>query len=109
MKKNVAMKWIEALRSGEYKQGDEAILKNKIGYCCLGVLAEISPCTVKKDGDNEYPSKEVVKWAGLKSRSGQIENTSLATLNDVGFNDRRSERFTFDEIADIIQVEYEDL
>jgi len=40
MKKNVAKKWVKALRSGKYKQSRE-MLKNSGGYCCLGVLCEI--------------------------------------------------------------------
>lgn len=32
--------WIEALRSGKYKQGQRA-LKNGDKYCCLGVLQEL--------------------------------------------------------------------
>ena len=36
-------KWVEALRSGDYKQG-EGLLYNDIGktYCCLGVACKIS-------------------------------------------------------------------
>ena len=33
-------KWVEALRSGEYKQTQNK-LHDKDGYCCLGVLCEV--------------------------------------------------------------------
>ncbi len=32
--------WLEALRSGEYKQS-VGLLRDHHGYCCLGVLAEV--------------------------------------------------------------------
>lgn len=34
-------KWVEALRSGKYKQ-TTGLLKDAEGYCCLGVLASIN-------------------------------------------------------------------
>lgn len=40
MKHEIADKWIEALKSGEYKQAREA-LRNVRGFCCLGVLCDL--------------------------------------------------------------------
>ncbi len=42
MKKNIATKWVKALRSGEYKQGYGRLhdIGSK-GYCCLGVLCKM--------------------------------------------------------------------
>lgn len=34
-------KWLEALRSGKYQQG-QGLLRQGNKYCCLGVLAEIN-------------------------------------------------------------------
>jgi len=34
-------KWVEALRSGEYKQGKEQLYDSEGHYCCLGVAAKI--------------------------------------------------------------------
>lgn len=42
MKREIAMKWVKALRSGKYKQGKSALVSVKDGgncFCCLGVLA----------------------------------------------------------------------
>ena len=39
-------KWLEALKSGEYKQGFKTLRTERgeeIRYCCLGVLGEIHP------------------------------------------------------------------
>ncbi len=35
-------KWIEALRSGKYKQGRNALRPDEDCYCCLGVLCDVS-------------------------------------------------------------------
>jgi hypothetical protein len=37
MNQVIKEKWVAALRSGEYKQ-TKGYLRNKKGYCCLGVL-----------------------------------------------------------------------
>jgi hypothetical protein len=39
-KKEFRKKWIEALRSGKYKQGREYLKKDGF-HCCLGVACEI--------------------------------------------------------------------
>jgi hypothetical protein len=46
MNKKIAKKWVEALRSGEYRQGREALcridpLDGTESYCCLGVLTDL--------------------------------------------------------------------
>ena len=43
MTKKVMQKWVEALRSGKYKQATNRLKSNK-GYCCLGVAKEIDLC-----------------------------------------------------------------
>ncbi len=42
MKKNIATKWVKALRSGKYKQGYDRLhdIGSK-GYCCLGILCKV--------------------------------------------------------------------
>ena len=40
MRKDLKKKWIEALRSGRFKQGKNA-LKTNDKHCCLGVLCEV--------------------------------------------------------------------
>ena len=41
MNPELKQKWIEALRSGDYKQTKEK-LRRWGGYCCLGVLCEVA-------------------------------------------------------------------
>jgi hypothetical protein len=65
MKKELKDKWVAALRSGEYEQTRNGLLKEilpngKIAYCCLGVLAKINnvldgPYGLEVyDANNEY-------------------------------------------------------
>jgi len=42
MKKAKADRWVKALLSGKYKQGQERLKDEDDCYCCLGVLGEIS-------------------------------------------------------------------
>lgn len=122
MKYNVAMKWVKALRSGKYKQTDSA-LQDRNGYCCLGVLCEIAPKSLIVL-DDEYLSgghlgdqPKVKTWSGIKSTMGSIEDTTLADLNDSGakiYEPQSSfqavtEKFNFNEIADIIQKHWKKL
>lgn len=112
MKKRHAMKWVNALRSGKYKQGQKGYLKRDGKYCCLGVLVELFP-KLDLAGD----SKAVLKnfsLIGLENCTAyvcsleekyQYQGVALTTLNDGHLKPVKG-RFTFDEIADIIQLEY---
>lgn len=53
MKKEIADKWVEALRSGEYNQG-RGYLRVENEYCCLGVLCEILDVPKVKENDEKY-------------------------------------------------------
>lgn len=41
MNSGLKAKWIEALRSGEYKQGYGALRDDDDTFCCLGVLCDV--------------------------------------------------------------------
>ena len=107
MKKSIAMKWVDALRSGKYKQGHNQLYdKETNGYCCLGVLCKINKIKITDEVDYIEDIRDQKKLS-IKSVSGRILgdfncNTSLADLNDSG-------NYAFDEIADIIQLFYEEL
>ena len=116
MKQAIAEQWIEALRSGKYKQTDGQ-LRSSEGFCCLGVLcnlhAQAHPKIAAKETDpNTYlgedsglPS-EVMQWAGIKSALGEVDGAdydndwrpvkihgddyeSLADANDCGVSFKR--------------------
>jgi hypothetical protein len=115
VKKDMAMKWVEALRSGKYSQGTGA-LNNGNKYCCLGVLCEISGIDEFEDGG--YLGElfnlplAVVSECGMCSRLGEPSDgdgvltkdaryTTLMSANDNGVS--------FSEIADWIEINYEKL
>lgn len=100
--------WVEALESGNYKQGQDWLF-NDGSYCCLGVLCQIqrtlvnecdmgvtsyclhssNPCFSVLNSLGNFPEQVTVK----------LDNQvliSLAELNDEG-------KFTFEEIAEVIK------
>ncbi len=116
MKKEVAELWVEALRSGKYEQGTGR-LHYEDKYCCLGVLCKISPFSLNMDsngfidGGNLRTQYNVKKWSGLSEYSGNVEGLrfTLTGLNDIGLPYEGVEKLTFNEIADVIQMCWEEL
>lgn len=114
MKKEIADQWVEALRSGKYKQTTDKLKRND-KYCCLGVLCEISNIS-EFSKEEEYLAsdihipKKVRSWARLKHENGWIPGgeEALTDLNDCGSRDSPGP-LTFDEIADVIQMTWEEL
>lgn len=122
MKKDIAMKWVKALRSGKYKQGKTYLNKND-SFCCLGVLCEISEITTKTTRVGNVDSiilydkydggipPSVQKWSGMSDILGShlaIDGKfhSLASYNDGHDKAFAGRRFTFLEIADWIERNY---
>jgi hypothetical protein len=124
MNKRVMKKWVKALFSGKYKQGQGLLKqtdhKDIIRHCCLGVLCELynedmkekkkKKLTEKVDGFgvirfNKQPEHlpNIVKdWADLNDNVGSIGAfDSLAAINDDGK--------TFKTIAKIIEKNWENL
>lgn len=125
MNPEVKAKWLEALRSGKYTQG-QAVLKvyenGKPTYCCLGVLCDINPDLGewKDEGDSTYRNKTRLRADTFRMSDSDIPNalsygyayiphamheltgldeaaqSELANLND----DRK---LSFAEIADWIE------
>lgn len=136
MKKALAMEWVKALRSGKYKKGT-GHLKNKNEvtgektFCCLGVLCDImgSKGTKAENGNYYFPKSDasdsyndntglmpirLFKKAGMKKNDGELKSlsTQLTSLNDSGFwivEKGVYETLNFDEIADLIQINYKEL
>jgi len=120
MKKNIAMKWVKALESGDYKQGRERLRSKSNKFCCLGVLCNIhaqeNPKFAKKMKDNlSYGTDgfgtpeggvlpvEVMEWAGMENTDGKYASfiPSLIELNDGGVN--------FEKIAQTIKDNWKSL
>jgi hypothetical protein len=107
MNKKVYEQWVSALRSGEYNQ-TKGTLKGElpdggVGYCCLGVLADIRGYDVEKQGIIEGSLSEYASegpedvYRDFRETMGDLFVDELVRLNDSGHN--------FSEIADYIERE----
>lgn len=107
MNDEVKKMWLDALRSGKYKQGSEVLHRNdptgEERFCCLGVLCDIAVkhnvvlrATEERSdgghnvgfayGDEEAVTglpKEVIKWAGFPTEIDDRETwTCFTDLGD---------------------------
>ena len=48
-------RWVDALESGNYKQGQSSLRTDKDCYCCLGVAADVHPNTTKESWFKQDP------------------------------------------------------
>lgn len=110
MNPDIKAKWLEALRSGKYKQGTGA-LRYGDAFCCLGVLCDVSKQGTWLPIDNVYDpdayrfvtpdgsdargvlSLPMKEWSSL----GHELSHKLISMNDAGHS--------FAEIADVIERE----
>ena len=109
-KENIKL-WVEALRSGDYKQG-RGTLHDDQGFCCLGVACEVyQECVgglfihrMDLSGFHEYNGHggdlppALTKWLELEE-DPIIGEKSAVILND-------DDELSFNEIADAIEKEY---
>jgi hypothetical protein len=112
--------WLEALRSGRYKQTTQELRttvprSGEYGYCCLGVLCDVRRKVAREpwerfvnqgtQGDSETLPRDIAEWAGLRGfdqRDPRVSNghrnQSLSKWND-------DEGLSFEQIADLIEKE----
>lgn len=100
MKEEMAKKWVEALRSGNFQQGKGRLLMDN-KFCCLGVLCEISGEHWYTQG--AYLPERIMLETGVQTSHGVIPShgDSLVCLNDSGKS--------FSDIADIIERYWKEL
>jgi len=111
LKKEFKRAWVEALRSGKYKQGFEQLVTitydGSREFCCLGVAAAISGMNVDDLIGKELPPLEVAAkwWNKRPADTYDVSNPQvclscgkypLAYIND-------HLQLSFNEIADIIE------
>lgn len=108
-------KWVEALRSGKYKQGKGNLEVDTVvpSYCCLGVLQKVVTGTCEP-----YPAPSA-EWYGMNhielsddpSHPNDNQERTLMCMNDGTNNDEGSNQeereYTFKEIADWIEENIE--
>ena len=121
MNPRIKQRWLEALRSGEYKQTKEN-LQNSDGFCCLGVLCDLHAkergmnWVRQTDGYELYVETQILplsvqEWAGLDNDIGglvdfeyerdgvmYVKSESLPEINDTWNKN-------FNEIADLIEAQ----
>lgn len=105
-------KWVDALRSGEYEQGQGGLRSTTDKFCCLGVLTDLcikeglaedweigDECWWEAEGYAGYTPPSVHEATGAGFSSSIPGMGHLATLNDdVGLS--------FEEIADLIEEHF---
>lgn len=109
MQVELKTKWLEKLRSGEYKQGKFSLRNQDDEFCCLGVLCDIiSPDEwVKRQNEEDKPRFMF---------RGQMEIIDFPMAGEIGLPDdvrRRAVRMndegkTFVEIADYLETNLPD-
>lgn len=114
MNKVIRQKWIDALRSGEYKQGKGRLRNSENEFCCLGVLCDLAAKegVVKEvagfdefyyDGGSLTPPPSVKEWAESDLECLDIDYTMGVEGHYTELNDDEH-GLTFDQIADLIEV-----
>jgi hypothetical protein len=103
-------KWLDALRSGKYKQGQAVLRTSEECFCCLGVLGDIAAPTLWATtitSENEahiscyafasLHDNEMLREEWLADHGLTIDQAvNLASMNDCGKS--------FAEIADFIEA-----
>ncbi len=118
MNAGIKKAWLEALRSGRFRQGRGRLHKvtpEGHEFCCLGVLCELyGKCnkktielavgisTVAYDNTTHQLPLRVMEWSELENSTGAVPSATgvkrnLADLNDTGSS--------FAELADVIEGE----
>lgn len=114
MKADIKQQWLDALRSGEYEQGEGELCTDNDGrleYCCLGVLARVvgfDPYRLENVADLSDIGRDDLlgPWStpgesniyeGTDEKTHVTVQRKLAAMNDHG-------RKSFAEIADWIEA-----
>lgn len=116
MDKIIQSKWVAALRSGEYPQGQNMLKSRSGDYCCLGVLCEIHPDVVFHEEETASPNTQYIYSAVHK---GDMENRIQTQLpesleKELGISSGLMAKVmemndldgaNFNQIADVIEQE----
>lgn len=112
MPKELSDKWLNALRSGKYQQGQDKLHQERNGqhyYCCLGVLQmEVLGCTSPTPNKEEVCSIGVLREKGITFYDqGEIAGDPFLESLGESASDANDHGRTFTEIADALEQEIE--
>ena len=118
MNPDIKKLWVDALRSGEYRQGEGRLRSGADRYCCLGVLTDLgvkaglgswatfdggfvfAPAEGPGDVETAGVHRAIAAWAGTVGALGKLPRAVDYATNLAGLNDNGA---TFDKIADVIE------
>ena len=104
MKPHLTKRWIKALRSGKYQQGN-GWLKKKDKYCCLGVLTELyyGPDIFVPYKEYEFcVLKGTINCCSLTNELREKIDISYEILSElINMNDNL--HYSFDQIAEYLE------
>ena len=124
MKDNIKIRWVEALRGGDFQQAQGVLANGDGGYCCLGVLTSLYADEQGLDANDRHKLFHVVnsqtlptvvcEWAGLMTkrdtpmRDPHIDGYGLSLYNDgdSGNPSIRLQGESFEFIAGIIEENF---
>lgn len=112
MDKKIKEKWLEALRSGKYVQGEGVLRNGDDEYCCLGVLCEVAGAECSKEPVYAGSDLLIPRYRFTYKGDSQTELLPLLLSNELGIgkdahstlttmNDNQGK--TFKQIADWIE------
>lgn len=106
LKPEIKEKWVDALRSGEFKQRDKFLgpTPGCDGYCCLGVLQMVVDGEVEMEvvagteRSGRFPARDFIEKVSL------IGNTTAVSIKFTHLAERNDGGEPFLEIADYIEA-----
>ena len=116
MKREIRDKWVEALKSGDYKkttgQLSEVISGKQCFFCALGVLQDLYNKEHGLEWDNKTSelnvcSPDVVKWSGFNGEDEKLEYDyhDGHVVEDYIYEFNDSYELDFETIADLIEAQ----
>lgn len=108
MNPNIKSRWLAALRSGDFPQGQHRLCDSEGNFCCLGVLSELAAqdgvVSKTRSGDSVrygtgwvMPPASVLNWAELEGSHADNVVGDLMNINDTGSS--------FAVIANVIETQ----
>jgi hypothetical protein len=89
--------WLNALRSGEYQQGEGSLQPTYDTFCCIGVFCIANNIKIHPSGNDMVDENgESCGYKNLNDLVGISTTNQLWEMNDV-------KKFSFNQIADWIE------